>query len=83
MKGIRWLIAAMVCVSAQAQSPPPRPAPPQTPAARAEAPDDEFLEFLGSDDVGDADWEFLKSRQPVRRAGYTPPPPPPPQDEKR
>jgi hypothetical protein len=38
-------------------------APPGTPAAAA--PDEGFLEFLGSDDVGDAEWwEFLKKAPP-------------------
>jgi hypothetical protein len=39
------------------------------------APDEGFIEFLGSDDVGDAAWwEFLK-RAPPR--GNNPPAPPP------
>jgi hypothetical protein len=35
-------------------------------------PNDEFIEFLGADDVGDAAWwEFLKKAPP---AGNRPPP---------
>ena len=37
-------------------------------------PDDEFIEFLGADDVGDAGWwEFLKKTDP--HAPSSPPPP--------
>jgi hypothetical protein len=41
------------------------------PAPDTAAPDDDLIEFLGADDVGDADWwEFLKksahSRDPPR-----------------
>ena len=78
MLGKCWpLLAAMVCGAAAAQTPPvpqpARPAPPQT-AAREDSPDEDLLEFLGSDDVGDTDWwEFLK-RAPAR--GNRPPPPP-------
>jgi hypothetical protein len=33
----------------------------------ATTPDDEFIEFLGSDDVGDAAWwEFLKKSAPQK-----------------
>jgi hypothetical protein len=50
------------------------PAPPVDPA------DDEFIEFLGTDDVGDAAWwEFLKKSA----LGKDPPKPAaPPQDAK-
>lgn len=76
-------MATVTCAAAQAQ--PPAPAPAQNPppasttqpanAQPADPPDDGFIEFLGSDDVGDADWwEFLK-RAPPR--GNTPPAPPP------
>lgn len=75
-----WLLLNAVCAFANA-APSPTAAPPAPPAktpAAADAPDDEFLEFLGSDDVGDAAlWEYLK-RAPPR--GTNPPPPPPPQD---
>jgi hypothetical protein len=38
-------------------------------------PNDEFIEFLGADDVGDAAlWEFLKNSAP--RKGRSPVPPP-------
>jgi hypothetical protein len=50
------------------------------PASKVDPPEDGFIEFLGSDDVGDsALWEFLK-RAPPR--GNTPPAPPP-QDAKK
>jgi hypothetical protein len=80
-----WLLLNAVCAFANAAPPPaPPPAPPassKTPASAADAPDDEFLEFLGSDDVGDAAlWEYLK-RVPSR--GNNPPPPPPPQEAKK
>jgi hypothetical protein len=43
-------------------------------------PNDEFIEFLGADDVGDAAWwEFLKKSAPRREQ----PPVPPPQDAKQ
>jgi len=57
---------------------PPAPAPtaaPAGPASKADPPDEGFIEFLGSDDVGDAAlWEFLK-RAP-QRANDPPAPPP-------
>jgi hypothetical protein len=76
------LLAAIFCAAARAQTPSPAPVPPaqQPPASNVEAPDDGLIEFLGSDDVGDAAWwEFLK-RAPPRR--YVPPPSPP-QDAKK
>jgi hypothetical protein len=82
----RWLpIAAIVCAaSVRAQTPPPpaQPAPPKPPpSANVQVPDDGLIEFLGSDDVGDAAWwEFLKRARP---RGTSPPPPPPPQEAKR
>jgi hypothetical protein len=46
-----------LCATAIAAPPPPSPPP----TASADAPDDEFIDFLGEDDVGDAAWwEFLK-----------------------
>lgn len=61
--------------TAMAQTPAPGQAPAQPaqsqghtpPAAQrpADAPDDEFIEFLGEDDHGDsAWWEFLKKTPP-------------------
>jgi hypothetical protein len=49
-----WLAAAgMARADAPAQTPPPPP------------PDASLIEFLGSDDTGDAKWwEFLKRTQP-------------------
>ncbi len=74
-------MATLACAAAHAAQPPAEPqktapaaaAPP--PASKGDAPDDEFIEFLGSDDVGDAAWwEFLK-RAPPR--GNNPPAQPP------
>jgi hypothetical protein len=60
---LELVLAAVMCATAIA-APPPPPTPPP-PAASADAPDDEFIEFLGEDDVGDAAWwEFLKSSAP-------------------
>ena len=48
------------------------------------APNDDFIEFLGADDVGDAAWwEFLKKSAPQRaKPPAQPPSQPPPQDSK-
>jgi len=80
------LTATLACAAANAGQPP---TPPQKPAPAGAAqpsappdgePDDEFIEFLGSDDVGDAAWwEFLK-RVPPRGNNS---PAPPPQDTNR
>jgi hypothetical protein len=91
-RGRRWLLLGVLCATASAVSqptsppaaPPPSAAPVAKPAATAgqsTVPADEgFLEFLGSDDVGDAAWwEFLK-RAPPRGSD---PPAPPPQDAKK
>jgi hypothetical protein len=49
--------------SQQGRAPPAPPRP-------ADAPDDEFIEFLGEDDHGDsAWWEFLKKQQEVQDPG--------------
>jgi hypothetical protein len=80
-----WLAMAVCAVSLaapQPQSPPQAsaPAPPEPPASSQGTPDDDFIEFLGGDDVGDAAWwEFLKKVPPRGEA----PPAPPPQDAKQ
>jgi hypothetical protein len=60
-------------VRAQPPAPPPAPAAPApaghtqpaAPPASQDVPDEEFIEFLGEDDHGDAAWsEFLKRAQP-------------------
>ncbi len=81
-----WLLIGTLGLTAHAQPPAPPTQPPgaaapavtQPPAsATGAAPDEGLIEFLGSDDVGDAAWwEFLK-RAP---SGGKNPPPPPPQD---
>jgi hypothetical protein len=82
---------AVTCAAAYAQPPTPpakapgvaapaaTPQPGDTPGVATpsggDTLDEGFIEFLGSDDVGDADWwEFLK-RAPPR--GNNPPAPPP------
>jgi hypothetical protein len=59
----------VACAAALAEPPPSQPPPPDaaraaTPAvdpAGVATPDDDFIEFLGRDDVGDAAlWAFLK-----------------------
>jgi hypothetical protein len=76
--GRQWLLCVGILVSATALAADPPPPPPPASAAAPDAPDapgDEFIEFLGADDVGDAAWwEFLKKAPP---RGVTPPAPPP------
>jgi hypothetical protein len=88
-----WVIAVLGLIVAlplpAQQSTPPLPpatkpaappAPPRIPPAKAGESDDDFIEFLGSDDTGDADWwEFLKKRGVARPK----PPAPPSQDAKQ
>jgi hypothetical protein len=63
------LWAAAVRAQPPAQLPAPAPAPaghtqPPAPPASQDVPDEEFIEFLGEDDHGDAAWsEFLKRAQ--------------------
>jgi hypothetical protein len=72
-----WLVLSTALCAVAFAGPPPAPArPPPSP----DAPDDEFIEFLGADDVGDAAWwEFLKKAAP-RKDQH---PAPPPQDTKQ
>jgi hypothetical protein len=92
MRGCRWLLLAAIlgAGAVKAQQPPastPAPAgapkPTAPPAQRLQTPDEPdegLIEFLGSDDVGDANlWEFLKRAPP--RAPQ--PAAPPPQDVKK
>jgi hypothetical protein len=76
-----WLGMAACAVSLAAPQPLPGAPPPAAPPASSQGtPDDDFIEFLGGDDVGDADWwEFLKKVPP---RGETPPATPP-QDAKQ
>src|SRR6202035_1104427 len=60
----RWLLVGVVW-GAAAIAAPPAPAPPTPPVSSSGAPDDDFIEFLGADDMGDAAWwEFLKNVPP-------------------
>jgi hypothetical protein len=86
-----WLALGLVaCAAAIAGPPPSQPAPQPPDAARAAAPavdapdaaapaaaapDDDFIEFLGRDDVGDAAlWAFLKKSAQRKDSTSTPPP---------
>jgi hypothetical protein len=93
MRGRHWLLTGvLVCAAAAAQPPPstsgaqqsPSPGTRPPPAAQSpsqSAPDNDFIEFLGADDVGDAAWwEFLKKAPP---RGENAPPATPPQDAKQ
>jgi len=80
------LLLGAVCAAANAAPPappssePPAASPAGTSAPATGAPDESFLEFLGSDDVGDAAWwDFLKKAPPRGNV----PPDPPPQDVKK
>jgi hypothetical protein len=76
-----WLVfGAVLCGGAFAAQPPPPPASPSAAATPDESQaDDEFIEFLGRDDVGDAAWwEFLKKSEPRKDE-----PPAPPEDPKQ
>jgi hypothetical protein len=75
------LTATVACAAAHAAQPPAqsqKPAPvaaPQPSVPPGDVPDAEFIEFLGSDDVGDtAWWEFLKRVPPRGNNPSTPPP---------
>jgi hypothetical protein len=86
MTAARWYwlgLGVVACTLAFAEPPPPVSPPDaaESQPAPAPAPDpgasDEFIEFLGGDDVGDAAWwEFLKKSAPRKDQ----PPVPPPQD---
>jgi hypothetical protein len=91
LKAVRhwWTLGVIGCAAALAGPPPSQQAPPPE-AARAAAPDadapavaapdDDFIEFLGADDVGDAAlWAFLKKSAQRK----DPPPIAPPQDAKQ
>jgi len=76
----------MACCAAAIAAPPPPPPttpPPPPPAATQPspgAPDEDLIEFLGADDVGDAAWwEFLKKAPPRGQS----PPATAPQDAKQ
>jgi len=79
-----WLALGVVACAAAFAGPPPSPpaapppdaapnAPPAAATPGVAAPDDDFIEFLGEDDVGDAAlWAFLKKS--AQRKDSTPPP---------
>jgi hypothetical protein len=77
------LALGVVACAAAFAGPPPSPPPPDaaraaTPAVDAPGvatPDDDFIEFLGRDDVGDAAlWAFLKKSAQRKDSTSTPPP---------
>lgn len=77
----RGLLAGTALCAVAIAAPPPAPGashaptPGQHESPSQRAPDDEFIEFLGADDVGDETWwEFLK-KAPSR--GGNPPASPP------
>jgi hypothetical protein len=76
--GRYWLtLGAGLCAVAMAGQPPAPPPPSGPPqSTSAEAPDEEFIEFLGEDDHGDdAAWrEFLKNAPPGTEKQTAPPP---------
>jgi len=83
-------LSAVLCAASIAAPPPPQPAAQGvgTPGVGAPGvgtpgvgmPDDDFIEFLGADDVGDAAlWAFLKKSAPRK----DPAPISPPQDAKQ
>src|SRR5580692_2628767 len=83
--GRLWLLVGVTACAVAHATPPPPPPPSQSQSPGASqppppgAPDDDFIEFLGTDDVGDAAWwEFLKRVPP--RGGN--PPATPPQEGK-
>src|SRR3984957_6350998 len=84
--GRLWLLVGVTACAVAHATPPPPPPPPQSQSPDAShqsppqgAPDDDFIEFLGTDDVGDAAWwEFLRRVPP--RGGN--PPATPPQEGK-
>jgi len=83
------LCAAGVAAQSPSSAPAPAPAPASVPArppvaaqpaTSSDTSDDDFIEFLGADDVGDAAWwEFLKKASPRGENS----PAPPPQDAKQ
>jgi hypothetical protein len=79
LAGVALYALSMACWAAPPPPPPPPP-PAAAPAPTQGAPDDDLIEFLGGDDVGDtAWWEFLKKVPPRGDS----PPVTPPQDTKQ
>ena len=81
LAGLALWVMGIAALPAQPAPPPPTPAPPSAPPPSSQgAPDDDFIEFLGGDDVGDAAWwDFLKKVPPRGDS----PPATPPQDSKQ
>jgi hypothetical protein len=81
-QGLSWrgygLMLSVVLSTAAFAAPPADSStpPPADPPATGATPDDSLLEFLGSDDVGDARWwDYL-----MKTAPRTPPPQTPAQE---
>ncbi len=82
-----WLLLGItVCAAALAGSPPaaaPQRVPPSSSAGQAPsdgAPDVDFIEFLGREDMGDATWWEFLNKVPVREGN---PPATPPQEARQ
>jgi hypothetical protein len=71
-----WLaLSVILCAVAFAEQPPAAPPAPQPSSPPPDASNDELIEFLGADDVGDAAWwEFLKKSAPRKDQPRAPPP---------
>lgn len=79
-RGCGLVLSGLLCAAAIAgPEAEPQPTPtPSVPAAAAQnvGADDDFIEFLGTDDVDDtAWWEFLKRSAPSQVAPLAPVPP--------
>ena len=82
----RWLLAATACCTVAIAGPPPAPETAHPPPPLHESqpqgaqesqqgvPDEDFIEFLGADDVGDDTWwEFLQKPPPRRENPHAAP----------
>jgi hypothetical protein len=68
-----WSVCAAGQPPAQAPQPPAKPPADARDTPPADVPDDEFIEFLGEDDHGEAWWEYLKKTPPGKDQQATPP----------
>ena len=78
MKALLLVLLGASGMAYAADPPQARQPPPQAAPQPGDAADESLLEFLGTDDVGDAAWwEFLNKSPPRQK-----PPAPPPQGGK-